>query len=170
MAGGDGFWLPLPSTSTGAALQLLHVRDQKTTGTQGGSSSSSAWNARDLNTVAANDITGASLASNSVTLPAGTYKAHITVPSFRSGAVQARLRNVTTGTTVLVGSSAHSDASAGSNVLSVIVGRFTLAATSTLQVQQYHENSTATFGLGHRGSIGNGEVEVYTDVVIEDVS
>ena len=51
---------------------LLHVQDQKPTGT-GGGTSVSGDNERPLNTVLTNEIAGASLDSNKITLPAGEY-------------------------------------------------------------------------------------------------
>lgn len=52
---------------------FFHAQDQKAYNVDGGSSIADAWTKRDLNTVIANDIQGASLASNAVNLPAGTY-------------------------------------------------------------------------------------------------
>ena len=52
---------------------FLHVRDEKAANTPGGTFTASAWQKRDLNTVKTNQISGASLASNQITLPAGTY-------------------------------------------------------------------------------------------------
>ncbi len=49
---------------------LLHVRDEKANGTNSGSSSA-CYTARILNSVLTNEISGASLASDQITLPAG---------------------------------------------------------------------------------------------------
>ena len=48
---------------------LIHIQDQKTAGTNGGSAGDNATVTRDLNTVLTNEVTGASLSSNQVTLP-----------------------------------------------------------------------------------------------------
>ena len=49
--------------------QLLHVRDEKANGTAGGTNIAGV-NIRDLNTIKTNEITGASVSSNQITLPA----------------------------------------------------------------------------------------------------
>ena len=51
---------------------LLHVRDEKSNGTAGGGFTSGSFQTRTLNTVMTNEISGASLASNQITLPSGT--------------------------------------------------------------------------------------------------
>ena len=47
---------------------LLHVRDEKATNTGAGASSAGTTHTRDLNTVVTNEISGASLGSNQITL------------------------------------------------------------------------------------------------------
>ena len=53
--------------------QLFHVRDEKSSGTSGGNFSSGSYVTRTLNTSLTNEISGASLSSNQITLPSGTY-------------------------------------------------------------------------------------------------
>ena len=59
--------------AVGQKTKLLHMRDEKANGTQGGTFTSGSWYTRDLNTVVTNEINGASLSSNQFTLPAGDY-------------------------------------------------------------------------------------------------
>ena len=61
---------------------LLHIRDEKAQNTAGGTFTSGAWRTRDLNTVKTNEITGASLAANQITLPAGTYWVEWSAPAY----------------------------------------------------------------------------------------
>lgn len=51
---------------------LLHVEDRKTTGTAG-ATMVAGYNDRELNTVVTNEISGATLSSNNITLPSGIY-------------------------------------------------------------------------------------------------
>ena len=67
--------------------QLLHVRDEKASGTDGGTSANGIVD-RDLNTVKVNEITGASLSSNQITLPSGTYYVEGMTATFAGGATQ----------------------------------------------------------------------------------
>lgn len=138
------------------------IRDQKASGTDGGASVASAWTARVLNTEASDDDGVASLAANRVTLAAGTYECRISAPFFSTpGArVKVRLRNVTDGATVLVGTNGYA-VDAGCECF--IAGRFTIAAGKELEVQYYKTVAQASTGLGVNGATGaDGEVEVYT--------
>jgi hypothetical protein len=74
----------------------LHVRDEKSTGTNGGGSTAATVHTRTLNTVVINRISGASLASDQVTLPAGTYRVQASCPTASgAGSNRAQLYNVT---------------------------------------------------------------------------
>jgi hypothetical protein len=53
--------------------QMIHVRDEKSTGTAGDLYTGGSENTHTLNAVKTNTIPGASLASNQVTLPGGLY-------------------------------------------------------------------------------------------------
>ena len=63
---------------------FLHIQDQKPQGTNGGTFTSGAWRTRDLNTVLTNTITGASLADNQITLPAGKYYVEASAPAYQT--------------------------------------------------------------------------------------
>ena len=62
---------------------LIHVRDEKSANTAGGTFTGAAWRTRDLNTVPTNQISGASVSSNRITLPAGDYFAMGWAPAYR---------------------------------------------------------------------------------------
>lgn len=149
----------------GTALPVLHVRDEKASGTDGGGSSAGTWNVRDLNTVKTNQITGASLASNQITLPAGTYRIRADAPAFQVRRHQIRLQNVTDTAVEMVGTSEISGDSSVSTTRSFLTGRFTIAAEKTFELQHWTQDAEATFGLGVETS--SGEVEVYAEVWIE---
>ena len=156
----DAQWPP-----TGGAPALLHVRDEHTSGTNGGQFDSGAWRTRVLNTVLVNEI-GASLASNQLTLPAGTYWIEAEATAIWIGAHKAKLFNFTDTADILLGSSESNVnfTTRGSDVPSRIIGRFTLAAEKVLEIQ-HQCTVTAGGGFGQPGSPGE-LVEVYTDVRI----
>lgn len=146
--------------------QILHVRDEKTTGSYGGTSSNTTVHVRTLNTVATNTITGASLASNQITLPAGTYKVYFRTPCFGAGNNRARLYNVTDTASALLGSSCSTASNTQSD--SVGEGIITLAGTKVLELRHYVTTGVATFGLGV--SAADGLTEVYAEVFITKIS
>lgn len=169
---GSGSWTTvstdvLASTAKAFQAQLLHVRDQKSAGTAGGSFSSGSFQVRTLNTVVgSNEISGSSLASNTISLPAGTYYIEAYAPALAVDGHQARLRNTTDGSTTLVGTSMETaDGLAGTITNhSVIKGRFTIAGPKDFQLQHRCDSTRSTDGFGSAANFG--EVEIYAEALI----
>jgi len=149
-------------TTAAGGMDILHVRDEKAAGTAGGTFTAGAWVTRTLNTVKANAITGASLSSNRITLPAGTYYIDAAVPAGFVEEHASRLQNITDATTAVIGTSGWVS-SANGNFPSLLRGRFTISAQKTFEVQHRSTASRSTDGLGHATGL---QTEVYTDVVI----
>ena len=124
------------------------VRDKKTQNTPGGTFQSGAWRTRDINEELADTADICSIASNQITLAAGTYRCHISAPAFSVDRHQLRLYNVTDSALVLVGSSAGVTASTPTNNHAFIDGRFTLAAQKTLEIQHQCQSTYNTLGFG----------------------
>lgn len=148
------------------ANALFHVRDERPSGTAGGTFTSGAWRTRPLNTVSLNQIAGASLASNQITLPPGDYLvlARATAAGY-CGTHATQLFSVTTGAVVLPGSASRNPTSnAQTSSDSWVQGRFTLAAISVLELQHRCQSTQTGYGLGDPG--GYGAPEVFADVMI----
>lgn len=157
----------LSFSSVGGAFEgeLLHVRDEKATTTQGGNSSTGA-NTRDLNTVLTNEITGASLASNQITLPVGTYYIEASAPAYGNGNNhRAYLYNVDDASIEVLGVNGRTESGSSDDhtTHSFVYGRFTIAAEKDFELRHYHSTGN-TNGFGR--AVNDGEVEVYTDVRI----
>jgi hypothetical protein len=154
------------SSAYAPSEQYAVVVDQKTAGTDGGTFNSGAWQRRDLNTVLANTGNWLTVSGNQITLPAGTYRTDILAPASAAGRHQARLQNVTSGTTLLVGTDAGASTGTGASAVisqSRINGRFTLTATSTLEVQHQCGTGKASDGFGNAaGGAFTVAYEVYT--------
>lgn len=152
--------------------QLLHVRDEKPANTGGGTFTSGSWITRTLNTVKTNEIASASVASNQITLPAGTYFIQARVPAYASGTVKAKLRNVTDGADVIIGDQKYSGLTGGGTGYesqdNTILGRFTLSGTKVLEIQHRCDHDYSDIGLGAPANFG--VIEVYTEVLIWKVS
>lgn len=159
---------PGGGSSSPAALTVavLHVRDEKTVSTNGGTFTSGAWQTRTLNTEVTNDIDGASLASNQITLPAGTYEVIASAPGFAVNGHQARLRDVTNSATLLLGTSEHSNAANYAQTRSFIDGEVTLNAETVVELQHYCVSTFSSTGMGVSADIGT---EVYAEVFIRKV-
>lgn len=162
----ESYWTCGP-TSFDVEVPLLHVRDEKTQNTAGGTFTSGAWRTRDLNTVKTNEILGASLASNQITLPVGTYEVEGYAPALKVDGHQARLYD-TTGAAVLITGTAEYSAAAGyyATTRSLLRGRFALTATSAIELQHRAQITEATDGFGGPANFGT---EVFAEVLIRKV-
>jgi hypothetical protein len=156
-----------PSGASATGLPLLHVRDEKTSGTSGGGFTSGSWQVRTLNTTKTNEISGASMASNEITLPAGTYEVDAIAPASQVGAHQARLYNVTGAASLVLGENAYANTASGSLSTSRVYGRFTLGSTSNVRLEHRCGATNSTDGFGYNASFGT---EVYAEVQIRKVS
>jgi len=142
------------------AVPYVNIQDQKTSSTNGGTFTSGADRTRDLNTVVSDTAGIASLASNQITLPAGTYRFRIEAPALKVDNHQAFLYNVTTATVIQRGTSAYNSSSGfQATTTSNISGKVVLAAPSVLEVRHRCTATLATQGFGSAASFGT---EVYT--------
>lgn len=152
-----------------ASVQSVTVADVKSSGTQGGDFNNGAWRTRDLNTLTnPNSYSWVSLSSNQVTLSAGTYLIQARAPAEYVERHQARLQNITDGTTDLSGSSMFNN-NTGSSVMndSVIVGIITIAGTKTFEIQHQCQTGRNNTGFGiPTGTSFTVTNEVYTTMVI----
>lgn len=153
--------LPGSNPAVNAHVILL---DQKASATEGGTFTSGAWQTRTLQTEQSDTGGLASIAANQITLAAGTYYADIICPAYRVERNQARLRNITDATTLLVGTTGDLKAGERDSSYSHIRGVFTIAATKVLEVQ--HQCSTTRNTEGFGKAAGFGENEIYTVVLL----
>lgn len=175
---GTGVWQKLDNTSLAALgnpfANVLIVQDQQVTNTSSQVGLASGTdNVRTLNTVVTNSISGASLTSNQITLPAGTFIIDALIPSTCVGLpagsgfnTQSHLFDVTAATKILFGTSIGQldhTGSTGSNVgnIASIRGVFTLAGSHALSVR-----TRCNFNITGGVAANAGNVEVYTNVMI----
>ena len=144
------------------ASSYIQVRDEQTQNTAGGTFTQGSWQTRVLNTEVT-DVGGyCSLASNQITLTAGTYRIYASAPAFSVNRHQLRLQNVTDATTVLIGTSSHAPTSgAMESGPAEIRGIFTIGASKALELQHQCQATKATNGLGVEA---NFTTEVYAVV------
>jgi len=164
----DGTALAATTVTPAFENALLHVREEQTANTAGGTFTSGSWQTRTLNTSKTNEISGASLGSNQITLPAGTYFIEAYVPAFTVDTNKAKLYNITDTADEIVGTSTNSSASGEGHESSMIFGRFTIAAQKVFEIQHQCLTTKATNGFGKPSNFG--VVEVYTEVMIWKVA
>lgn len=140
---------------------LLHIQDQKPSGTAAQSITSGAWRTRDLNTVLTNRISGASLSSNAITLPAGTYFVSAITEMYRGGETSIRLYQTSgTPTQILLGPNSYMGPSPDGASNPSLAGEFVLASQQTIEFQ-IRVNSTFNGGTAHSWT-----TEVYSNICI----
>lgn len=142
-------------------LGYIKVSDVKAQNTNGGTFTVGAWRTRVLNTEDSDTNNDCSLASNQITLAAGTYECLISAPAYFVNSHQIRLYNTTGAAVILTGTSETCNAVIGghSQTRSFIVGRFTIAASQALEVQHICETTKTNDGLG---AAANFTSEIYT--------
>jgi hypothetical protein len=151
-------------TTFGSAL--FHVRDEKAQNTGGGSTVTGSFQKRTLNTTLTNEISGASISSSVITLPAGTYYINARVPFYGNIAqVKVKLRNTSDSTDALLGgNSYHSTAMINDHW---VIGRFTIASSKNFELQYQCAVAVSNEGLGHQSDFAT---EVYADCQIWKVA
>ena len=143
--------------------QLLHVRDEKANNVGGGTNIQGV-NIRTLNTIKTNEITGASVSSNQITLPAGTYYIDGSAPTYRTGYSHVYLYNVTDSANELYGYNAYVNTSNGAG-RSHVVGRFTISSQKVFELRHFANTVFATYGLGLYMNY-NSLPSIYAEVLI----
>jgi len=152
----------------GGVFPTLHVRDEKTATTSGGASSAATDNVRTLNTVVTNEITGASLSSNQITLPVGTYFIQATAPAFLTNRHRIFLYNTSDSAVELLGRNVYSDSTDSGFNTSDMTGRFTIASSKVFELRHYTESARASNGLGVDAN--DSRTSIFADVIITKVA
>jgi hypothetical protein len=150
-----------------SADRYCFVRDVKSSGTNGGTSSTTPVK-RDLNqTKGACDYL--TLASSTMTLQPGTYKISWSAPAFRSNLHQSALKDATAGTYIQMGSSEY--ANDGTTTGTSSVGTHVVTITAENDYEIFHEvqvaRATNGWGVAVGGNLSITTEEIYTQVEVE---
>lgn len=170
----SGAWTSLAGAQNPFGSALLHVTDTVSSGTAAQILISNSWAARRLQTVNVNQITGASLVSNTITLPAGTYWIEFSAAWFGNASsageleVKTRFRNVTDGTDASVGFATGGIVAASGAVGSSNSGanKFTIASAKDFQLQTYCGTTTTSVFTGGSAITASSSDEMYANVAI----
>ena len=155
----------LPALDASALLnvplgKLIILKDLKSPTVVGGTATSGSWITRVVNTKELDETAGVTIASNQITLPAGTYRFRIECPAYDVGYHRARLVDNTSGTPTVLreGSSAYASSGNAGYSTSVIVGKITVAASRLLEIQHRVGSTKASTGFGQPNGWGTNEV------------
>lgn len=158
-AGGIGIAQAGAGVASGSHVMIV---DEQGAGADAGTFTQTVWQTRVLQTIKRNvNSSLITLTSNQIKLKAGTYRCHVVAPALACVLHKARLRNVSSSTTLIVGTNARSDASDSTTSNSVIYGYFTVADDNQLlEVQHQCSQTKTTTGFG--AACNMGESEIYT--------
>ena len=145
-------------------FDLYHLRDEKTANTDGGGSSAGTYNVRAINTEKTTEITGASLATNVITLPAGTYDIIVTACAWDITHNKMGLWNKDNSSFVIIGQNQYSRGTLDHGNLALLHGQFIIAAETDFEIHHYTNAAVSTNGLGRK--MNDGSVEIYTEIMI----
>ena len=158
-------WTDFVSGAVLTAAQLNGVLDDfqdiaifnetQAASTAGGSFTTGSWQTRVLNTTVVNNIASCSLASNAVSLPAGTYYMRAIAPSFLTNEHQIKIYNNTDATDVVLGGQAYGANTVEAATISEAFTVVTITGTKSFLVQHRCAVSKATNGLGTAITWGN---------------
>lgn len=185
---GSGSFQQVPAAAIASAgvlvfqSQFYHIRDERSSGTDGDTLTVSTWNTRTLQTEKTDDLT-ITTSGNQMSLVAGTYYVEVDASTHFSGTIvrggsdavisKLRLRNVTDSTTLAVGQSGKFtvvDDGGGNNEVgectlpTKLAQRFTLAGTKSVEVQNWVTNAWSSPVSRGGKAVSSGENEVYLDV------
>lgn len=120
---------------------------------------------RILNSVVTNTISGASISSNVVTLPAGTYDIEGNAPIYAGGDLKHRvhLQNGSTFLNIAIGTTEYTY---NGVTRSFVRCRVTFSAATQIRLTQVHATTSASGGL----AINAGVNEVYAELMIRKVA
>lgn len=154
-----------PATASGGGLFSAYalLRDEKTSGTAGGTFNSGAWRTRDLNTEVFDPAGIVSLSSNQFTLAAGTYFIEAYACAYAVDRNKLKLANITDATDVFFGNSNFLSSVGNYYTPAFVAGRVTITGTKVFELQHRCETTGVTNGFGVATSLA---VEVYAQVEI----
>ena len=137
-------------------LLFFHGQEQKSSGIHGGSFISDTWTTRDINTIVFNNINGADLENNNITLPPGNYYIHAAA---HAHAVNGHKLRIYSNEKLMTGFSSHANARAGgSSTETSLFGYFLFEEETTMTLQHICEETKETNGLGKANNFGT---EIY---------
>lgn len=159
--GATGFWILEAAAETKAIFA-----HKVASGVLSGSSVSGVWTKLPINAVVQNNISGASLATNVITLPAGNYEARGFASFYRVNRAQAKIIDTTNSVDLILGSSIYSvNASGSSSSTSLIEGEFIISSSTDMEIQYYASSDRSSNGLGVDANTGSDEL--YSQIVFE---
>lgn len=152
------------TTGFASTIKYFVITDQQANGVDSGESlTGSSWTKRTLNTTVVNTA-GVSLASNQITIPAGTYSCDIEAETGGGGTSStfnstSRLYNVTGSATLGDSPAAFKTSTSGAGTFNALHTTFVLGGSTVVELDSY-PSTTISGGTDQ----GNGDANIYGHV------
>lgn len=164
IASANAFWITSMVQSQGDARYAMkgayiYIRDERASGTNGGTFTSGAWQTRTLNTKV-NDAGGfATLAANNqVILASGKYRFKASAVGVYVDIHKLKLKNITDNIDYIGMNATCYNTVTGASSNSTVSGEFTISSPKTFELQHRCSFTTATVGMGYAATMGVSEV------------
>ena len=157
--------LSFASTNAGP---IAIFNETQASGTNGGGFTSGSFLKRTLNTTVVNQITGCTLTSSVISLPAGSYLVLASAPAVFVNGHKIRLQNTTASSTIALGASCSAARDASIQNTSQLQTFFTLTVTSNIELQHRCTTTNGTDGFGPSNSYGVDEI--FSQITITKVA
>ena len=153
----------------GGASPVLHVREEQASGVNG-SATVAGWNTRVLNTIKKNTITGASVATNIITLPAGTYDFACDAVGYVVSGHLIRLYDITNAASIDEGMLSYAAPSSADseNATNIRISQFVLTGITQIRIEHYATGASSV-GLG-AAAAPVGSKNIYLDALFTKVA
>lgn len=158
----DEAWQTLTTTVTSSPV--AYVKDVKPNGTHGGDCPKNIWTQRELNQLSG-DPSFITLVDNQITLQPGTYLIEGSAPAFVTSMHKAKLSDVTSGETIILGTNGYSHNSYPSQTTSVLADVVELSEPTTIELLHRCSNQRDVYGLGIASNYGINEVYSWVKIV-----
>jgi hypothetical protein len=150
----------------GESPSVFSIRDEKSVNVAAQYLPANTWTHHNLQTTDVNTLTGASLAANVITLPAGTFDVYASTQSYRGNGSKARLYDITNSATLLASTSNASHSSFYSGVTEQIIGRITVASGGITCRLEQNVTTASYAGI----NVNKTEPEIYSYVKFTEVT
>lgn len=140
------------------------IRDERSSGTNGGTTSNATWNPRPLNTEVADPFGIVAISSDKAVLVAGKYVIDVRACAGAASGTLHRLRayNVTGTATIAEGTNSVSDG--GQRKFAHLRFEFTSNGSDEWRIDHYTVTGVATTGLGTPITLGSNEVYMEIEI------
>lgn len=151
---------------SGGSSSVAIFTHQEATGVSGGNATTGAWTTRTLNTTDFSNIAGASISSNVISLPAGTYTVTGSQQFYRTQYSKTRLRNTTDGTDAALGETGFVNETGIGQSLPIF-GGFTIAAAKDFEFQY---NCSANANINGLGLSDPSDPAVFASLMLQKIA